>query len=73
MKFPEDFIEKKHGLVPNSTQWLGTKSNGVTVSIIGGVVGQYGDGVKTFEMFDMDESEPRGWMTKEEINQHLTR
>jgi hypothetical protein len=32
----------------------------------------YGDGVNTFEMWDMvNEPEPHAWLTKDEINAHL--
>jgi hypothetical protein len=32
----------------------------------------YGDGVDTFEMWDMvNEPEPHAWLTKDEINAHL--
>lgn len=42
------------------------------VSIIGGGLGHHGDGLQTFEMWDYREGEPQGYLTMDEINEHLT-
>jgi hypothetical protein len=71
LKFPESFIKRTHLVVPGASQWLATKPNGVSVSVVGGGIGLYGNGVTTFEMWDGDEDEPRGYLTIEQINEHL--
>lgn len=72
MKFPDDFTKESHVNVPNATQWkLYNNDNEVIISIVGGGLGLYGDGVKTFEMYDFREDGPQGYMSIEEINQHL--
>lgn len=69
--FPESFQISEHHVVPGATQWTFIKPNGNNISIVGGGFGLYGDGINTFEMYDFDEDEPRGYMTKEEINDYL--
>lgn len=70
--FPKDFLCGQHPVVPGAIQWTYPTSDGTVISIVGGGMGLYGDGIKTFEMYDFRESEPRGYLTIEEINQHLT-
>jgi hypothetical protein len=41
------------------------------ISVIGGGFGHYGDGVTTFEMYDFREEDPQGYLTVDEINEHL--
>jgi len=70
--FPESFKSKIHPVVPGATQWVLENEEGKTViSVVGGGSGLYGDGVRTFEMYDFREDEPQGYLTKEEINEHL--
>ena len=70
--FPESFKRKIHSVVPGATQWVLKDEEGNTViSVVGGGYGLYGDGVRTFEMYDFREEEPQGYLTKEEINKHL--
>lgn len=72
MQFPKDFKKKKHPIVKDSYQWLLHDANGIVIiSIIGGGFGQYGDGKTTFEMFDFSEENPRGYMSKQDINAYL--
>lgn len=69
--FPDDFKVKKHGIVDNSKHWQYPNENKTVISVVGGGFGLYGNGITTFEMYDMRESEPQGYLTKEEINEHL--
>mgnify|MGYP003658114345 CR=1 FL=1 len=69
--FPESFKSESHEVVPGATQWIYTKPNQSKISIVGGGYGLCGDGINTFEMWDFDEDEPRGYQTKEEINEYL--
>lgn len=85
-KFPDSFCQRPHPIEQaqgrDAWQWQLLDAQGeCVVSVIGGppaVIGGrvlpllYGDGVTTFEMWDMvNEDEPRRWMTKEEINAYL--
>jgi hypothetical protein len=75
--FPKDFEERQHPLYNlgynDAKQWIYVKPNGGTISIVGGAIGLYGDGIETFEMWDMDEHDDvRGWLTKEDINEYLS-
>jgi len=71
MKFPEDFIRQSHPVIPGATQWLLGHADETIISVVGGSHMVYGNGVTTFEMFDFREAEPQGYLTKEDINQHL--
>ncbi len=72
MKFPDDFEEKQHPVVPDATHWIVRNKEGVLIiSIIGG--GPFGDGLNVFEVLDnrsFADYEPK-MMSKEEINQYL--
>ena len=69
--FPDHFTSKPHGLIPNSTQWMYEDEDGNKISVVGGGDGLCGNGVTTFEMWDSSEDEPRGYMSKEEINNYI--
>jgi hypothetical protein len=86
-KFPESFCQRPHpaGQVMNTVGWqwqLLDAQGDCMVSVVGGepaIVGGhklpvwYGDGINTFEMWDMvNEPEPHAWLTKDEINAHLS-
>jgi hypothetical protein len=43
--------------------------NGQSISVVGGAPGLYGDGEKTFEAWASHESEPRGWLSKDEVTE----
>lgn len=70
-KFPQDFRERSHPVVPGATQWTYPPDKDTVISIVGGGYGLYGDGVRTFEMYDFREDGPQGYLTSEEINEHL--
>jgi hypothetical protein len=70
--FPYDFERTTHKMVPGATQWL-WKNDDITISIVGGGQGLYGDGVVSFEMYDFREDDVQGYLTVEEINNHLKR
>jgi len=70
--FPDSFKRKSHPVIPGATQWtLANKDGRVIISIVGGGMGLYGDGVRTFEMYDSREDDVQGHLLIEEINQHL--
>ena len=74
IKFPEDFLENKHRVIPGAYQWLFEYNDGTDdyISIVGGGHGLYGDGGTTFEMWDLKNMRyPQGYMTAEDINQWL--
>ena len=79
-KFPESFCQRPHHVAQAmgcaAWQWqLLDEEGNCLVSVVGGPTETfrlYGDGVSTFEMWDMvNESDPRGWMTKDQINEYL--
>lgn len=85
-KFPESFCQRPHPIGQElglaAWQWqLLDEAGECLVSVVGGEPHRsrghvynmlHGDGVDTFEMWDMvNETEPRPWLTKDEINAHL--
>jgi hypothetical protein len=70
LTFPEDFILRSHPL-GQGLQWVDNLEN-ITISIVGGSKGLYGDGITTFEMWDFREENPRGYLSTEDINEHLS-
>jgi hypothetical protein len=72
IKFPEDFTEIPHQIIPGAKQWLFKTTDKKYISIVGGGIGIHGDGVRTFEMWDTrNMHDPQGYMTTEEINKWL--
>ena len=74
IKFPDDFLEKPHVLAdicPGAKQWIYPKEGDEQVSIIGGYRDFMGDGIKTFEMYDYRDTNPKGYLTVDKINQHF--
>lgn len=71
--FPESFSVEAHGVVDGATHWKlnHPKTGNIVISIVGGGYGLYGDGINTFEMYDLREDEPRGYLSIDEINEHL--
>jgi len=69
--FPRDFQKKIHPAIYNVTQWIYSKDDKVLVSIVGGGLGINGDGIRTFEMWDFRDDEPKGYLLEDEINEHL--
>lgn len=72
MKFPEDFTKSVHPVFPCAIQYKATKSNGQTISIVGGAIGLYGNGITTFEMWDFDNDSPEPCLTVDDINTYLS-
>jgi hypothetical protein len=73
IKFPEDFVKMPHRVVPGAVQYLYEYKDDADnmISIVAGS-GLWGDGVRTFEMWDTKHMyDPRGYMTIEEINEWL--
>ena len=70
IKFPESFEVKPHGCIPNAIQWL-YKNENITISIVGGGKGLYGDGINTFEFWDFSQKSPIPYITKININTRL--
>jgi hypothetical protein len=72
MTFPNDFKSIPHPVTPGATQWTLNDSKGKTIiSVVGGGIGLYGNGITTFEMWDFREEEPRGYLSTNDINKHL--
>lgn len=71
--FPESFSVNAHQLVPGADQWklYYPNTDRVAISVVGGGFGLNGDGIDTFEMWDFRESDPQGYLTASEINEHL--
>lgn len=70
--FPKSFIKKPHPF-GFGYQWKLMDGENVLISIVGGDRGLYGDGITTFEMWDYNEEQPRGYLSKKEINEHLNK
>lgn len=69
--FPSNFKVEEHH-IPGASAWVLYGDDAMPViSIVGGADGLYGDGVTTFEMWDLRESDPTGWLSAEEINEYL--
>lgn len=71
LKFPQDFRKRTHPTLPNAVQWVWPTTGRIGISIVGGHSGLYGNGVTTFEMYDLRQEGPQGYLTKEQINEHL--
>lgn len=71
IKFPESFTEIEHPLKKGAKQWILSINGENRISIVGGGVGLYGNGITTFEYWDFYEDSPIGYLSKEEINEKL--
>ena len=71
LSFPDSFEKMNHPVIEGANQWLLKENNEIVISIVGGGKGLYGNGITTFEMWDYREDEPRGYLTKDDINNHL--
>lgn len=69
IEFPKDFIKTPHALGDGDHYRLYIDDE-VRVSVIFGV-SFYSNGINTYEMLDFREDEPQGYLTSEEINEHL--
>lgn len=70
IKFPTSFEVKPHDCIPFAKQWL-YKNESITISIVGGGKGLYGDGINTFEYWDFSQKNPIPYLTKRSINARL--
>lgn len=70
IKFPTSFEVKPHNCIPSATQWL-YKNENITISIVGGGKGLYGDGINTFEYWDFSQKNPIPYLSKRSINARL--
>lgn len=66
----EDIEFKPHRVVPGAVHAVLELPNGTNVRLVGGG-GLYGDGVNTFECWYSDDDWPRGYQTKDQINEEL--
>jgi hypothetical protein len=71
LTFPESFEKKKHSVIFGATQWTYSENGAVVISVVGGGIGLYGDGINTFEMYDFRQEQPQGYLSIEEINEYL--
>jgi len=74
-RFPDDFIQKVHPVISGSTQWtLSDADDNMLFSVVGGGIGIYGDGVRTFEMYDCEQADVvLQNATIKEINDYLSK
>lgn len=68
IKFPEDFEKKAHTM--GGDHYTYYENGEILVSVVLGKL-FYSNGVDTYEMFDLREDEPKGYLTKKKINEHL--
>ncbi len=82
IKFPEDFVKRPHPNFGSSSYMYERYKNAFQycypnfeenkISIIGGSDMFYCDGTdNSFEMYDFREDEPQGYLTADQINEHL--
>lgn len=74
MKFPIDFEMKSHSVIPGAVQYTIHDTDGnMLYSVVGGGMGLYGDGVRTFEMYSSAVGDVvLTYATVEEINEYLS-
>ena len=67
----EDLVFKPHNNHWNvgAVQSVMEFPNGHSISVVGGGVGLYGDGVSTFEVWASWEDDVRGFLTKSEVTE----
>lgn len=63
-----DIIFAPHSVLVGGIQGKVEMPCGGFTSVVGGSVGAYGDGVTTFEVWFSDDDEPRGYLTREEVD-----
>jgi len=69
----DDLVFTPHTMIPGARKAFLKFPKGTTVSVIGGGMGLYGDGDTTFEVWFSDEEDPRGWVSREEINEEFSK
>lgn len=71
-KFPQDFEQRAHGLIPGVVHYTLNDADGERLYSIVGGPSVYGDGVRTFEVFsDREDDVVMTYATAEEINKYL--
>jgi len=51
LTFPDDYLQTAHKVVPGAIQYMPIKDKfPVFISVVGGGIGLYGDGVESFEL-----------------------
>ena len=68
-KFPQDFKFRSHP-IGQCAQFCYPDFENVEISVVIGDV-FYSNGVDTYEMYDFRQNEPQGWLTVDDINNHL--
>ena len=67
--FPQDYTRKPHTMNKNGVRFKPIFKTPFFISIVGGAVGLYGDGVKTFELMIGDRV--HAYLSIEEINEKV--
>ena len=67
----EDLEFKPHGNIGGATHAKMTFENGHKISVVGGGMGLYGDGVNTFEIWRSCDEDIKGHLTKEEVTEQM--
>ena len=67
--FPQDYTRKPHPFNKKGVQFRPILKTPFFISIVGGAVGLYGDGIKTFELMIGDRV--HGYLSIEEINEKV--
>ncbi len=69
INFPQDFMSRPHS-VGVGTQFCYPDFENTRISIVIGDM-FYSNGSTTYEMWDFREEDPQGYLTVDEINEHL--
>lgn len=69
IKFPQDFKFRTHPIGVGAQFCYPDFDNAEVSVVIGDMF--YSNGVDTYEMFDFREDDPQGWLTVDDINEHL--
>ena len=71
----KDLVFKKHLAVPNGVIAKLEFDNGEWISVVGGGVGLYGNGVTSFEIMSSSTEKTKrgvkGYLSKEQVNRHI--
>jgi hypothetical protein len=67
----EDLEFKSHGNIGGATHAKMIFENGHKISVVGGGMGLYGDGVNTFEIWRSCDEDIKGHLTKEEVTEQM--
>lgn len=67
--FPTDYNMTAHPVIPNATQFKPCEEQPIFISIVGGGLGLYGDGIETFEL--MIGNKVYGFLSPSEIDKKV--